>query len=75
MEMKCKRVTEAITKTFKLVGEEKTQRVGSFEANGGQLSDEQFALEQKIQKEILGNQAKKDALADIRKKHITEYAN
>lgn len=45
MEMKCKRVAEAVTKTFKLVGEEKTQRVGSFEADGGQLSDEQFALE------------------------------
>ena len=45
MEMKCKRVAEAVTKTFKLVGEEKTQRVGSFETDGDQLSDEQFALE------------------------------
>jgi len=28
-----------------------------------------------IQKDLLGKQAKKDALQDIQKKHITEYAN
>lgn len=52
----------------------KTQRIGSQEADKN-LSAEQFALEQKIAEKMQGMQAKKDAYAEIQKKHITEYAN
>ena len=73
--MKVSRVSEAVCEEFKLEELIKTKRVGSNEANPDMISEEQFRIEQQIQQKLEGQQAKKDSIAEITKRHITEYAN
>lgn len=74
-EMKVTRVSEQIADEFKLQLQEKLARIGSDEADPDRITDEQFRIEQKIAEQLHNKVRKKEALAEIQKKHITEYAN
>jgi len=53
--MKVKRVSEAVCEEFRLMSLDKVSRIGSEEAdNAEKLSDEAFALEQKIAQRLEG---------------------
>ena len=54
---------------------EKQARIGSDEQDPDRISDEQFRIEQKISEKLHNKAQKKEALKEIQKKHITEYAN
>ena len=54
---------------------EKQARIGSDEQDPDRISDEQFRIEQKIAEKLHNKAQKKEALKEIQKKHITEYAN